>query len=63
MALKIRPENERDPEAVYVVNETAFGTSDEAGLEEVFMVIELEPGALSGVSGRAEYHEAFNSLG
>ena len=30
--------------------------------QEVFMVIELEPSALSGVTGRAEYHEAFNSL-
>lgn len=30
--------------------------------EEVFMAIELEPGALSDLSGRAQYHEAFDSL-
>jgi len=31
--------------------------------DEVFMAIELEPGALSDLCGRAQYHEAFYSLG
>jgi putative acetyltransferase len=30
--------------------------------EEVFMIIELQPGFLDGISGKLEYHEAFSNL-
>lgn len=30
--------------------------------DEVFLALELEPGALSALSGRVLYHEAFKSL-
>jgi len=30
--------------------------------EEVFMLLELEPGALKGKTGRIEYHSAFGAL-
>ncbi len=30
--------------------------------EEVFMVLELQPGALSGKTGRVKYHTAFSNI-
>ncbi len=40
-----------------------FGITSEYEVpEEVFMVLELEPGALSGVSGTVRYHAAFSRL-
>ena len=30
--------------------------------DEVFMILELQPGSLDGVSGTIEYHEAFKNL-
>ena len=40
-----------------------FGIESEYDVpQEVFMVVQLEPGFLSGVSGTIEYHEAFRDL-
>ena len=30
--------------------------------EEVFMILELQPDFLDGISGKLEYHEAFSNL-
>jgi putative acetyltransferase len=41
----------------------SFGISCEYDVpEEVFMILELQPDFLDGVSGKLEYHEAFSSL-
>lgn len=41
-----------------------FGLGSEFDVpDEVFMAMELVPGALAGVSGQARYHRAFRSLG
>jgi putative acetyltransferase len=41
----------------------SFGISCEYDVpEEVFMILELQPDFLDGVSGNLEYHEAFSSL-
>ncbi len=41
----------------------SFGISCEYDVpEEVFMIIELQPGFLDGVSGKVEYHSAFSSV-
>ena len=40
-----------------------FGIDSEYEVpEEVFMVMELQPGALSGKTGRVKYHAAFNNV-
>jgi putative acetyltransferase len=41
----------------------SFGISCEYDVpEEVFMIIELQPGFLDGVSGKVQYHGAFSSV-
>lgn len=41
---------------------TKFGIDSEYDVpEEVFMAIELQPGALSGKTGKVRYHSVFNS--
>jgi putative acetyltransferase len=40
-----------------------FGISCEYGVpEELFMIVELQPGFLHGASGKVKYHAAFSNL-
>ena len=40
-----------------------FGIDSEYDVpEDVFMAMELQPGALSGKTGRVKYHDAFNNI-
>lgn len=52
--MKIRAETADDHPAVHAVNTTADVPDD------VFMALELEPGALAGKPGKMHYHQAFD---